>query len=85
MAKLTDPQRRMLALLHPEVPRRPGWLGREMWGDGNESLRTYARPACNVLYALRGKGLAHEENSPGWYGWVITEAGRGVLAEGDEA
>jgi hypothetical protein len=76
--QMTDIERRMLNLLDPETPCRPGWLGSELWADTSEVARmpqAYARPAGKVLNKLRKRGWANWVRRYDDWGWIITASG----------
>jgi hypothetical protein len=81
--QMTDIEHRMLKLLDPETPCRPGWLGSELWADTSEVARmpqAYARPAGNVLNRLDNRGWASWVRRSDDWGWIITSAGLRRLA-----
>lgn len=81
---MTEAQRRMLALLGTKrSPFPPGILGCELWRPESPTAKpqSYARPAGNLLNALRRLGFARWTKCWGsrQWGWEITAAGVAAL------
>lgn len=76
---MTEVERKMLQLLDPERPTKPGYLGATLWADTSKVARVpqaYARPAGKVLNRLQKRGWAEWVRQPDDWGWIITRAGQ---------